>query len=70
MHGKAAASLVAALRGRARTPPVVYFGVAAETWSSAERFRGVRTGGARQTQRDFVNRTLDEPAGYGPVHGL
>jgi hypothetical protein len=33
-------------------------GVPAETWSSAERFRGVRTSGTRPTQRDFGHGTL------------
>ena len=47
------------LRGRARTRPVCTRGVPAETRSNAERFRGARTSGTRQTQRDLGHAALE-----------
>jgi hypothetical protein len=46
------------VRGRPMTRPVCTCGVPAETCSSAERFRGVRTSGTGPTQRAADTRTL------------
>src|SRR4249920_2856749 len=71
MPGKAAVSpRSAAVQGGARTRPVCPCGVPAGTRSSAERFRGVRTSGTGQTQRDVVSGTLAPQLGSGTAGRL
>ena len=64
MHGKAAASPRSGATGASENAAsVCTCGVPAETWSSAERFREVPTGGTGHTQRDLVNGTLGRLTG-------
>ena len=62
-------ALVADLRGEREGGQYVLAG-SRGTWSSAERFRGVRTSGTDRRKKDFANGTLAPQLGSGTAGRL